>query len=114
MGVQDRPQCFFEIEINREPGKAVLGALKSRFCLNNGPKPLAASLAIDALFPSYFLITSDVFWGAGCSLFSFEIHFYLHTCIQRFGRAGKHCSEGKKPSGGVLCLVCYTFVMPLL
>lgn len=21
MGVQDRPQCFFEIEINREPGE---------------------------------------------------------------------------------------------
>lgn len=31
MGVQDRPQCFFEIEINREPGKAALGAFQSRF-----------------------------------------------------------------------------------
>lgn len=78
MGVQDRPQCFFEIEINREPGKAVFGAFKSRFCPHNGPKPLAASLAIDVLFLSYFLITSDVFWCAGCSSFSLE-NFYSHT-----------------------------------
>lgn len=79
MGVQDRPQCFFEIEINREPGKAVFGAFESRVCLNYGPKPLAASLAIDGLFLSYFLITSDVFWGAGGSLFSLEVDFYLHA-----------------------------------
>lgn len=79
MGVQDRPQCFFEIEINREPGKAVFGAFKSRVRLHHGPKPLAASLAIDALFLSYFLITSAVFWGAGCSSLPPEIDFYLHA-----------------------------------
>lgn len=25
MGVQDRPQCFFDIEINRDPGTGVYG-----------------------------------------------------------------------------------------
>uniref|UniRef100_A0A8B9SGY8 Peptidyl-prolyl cis-trans isomerase n=1 Tax=Anas platyrhynchos TaxID=8839 RepID=A0A8B9SGY8_ANAPL len=54
MGVQDRPQCFFDIEINRDPVGRIMFQLfsdicpktcKNFLCLCSGKKELAKQLA---------------------------------------------------------------------
>lgn len=39
MGVKDRPQCYFDVELNREPGKGISNAFTGMRISETGEQP---------------------------------------------------------------------------